>query len=594
MFPAADHRTPRVLHRPAAVRTGASAAVAGRLRRIAGPRPLAMLFCPLVLAWSQAQAPSPPPSEIQTQSTPFTFSSKVNLVSVPVVARDSKGQALGAFERQDFQIFDDGKPQIISRFSIQKLGEMTQTIQPTAPAAAAPISLPERYVAYLFDDAHMSFDHLAAARAAAWQRISTRHNPAERIAIYTTTGMTALDFSSDMDKIHQTINAIKPQSAIVQPSVDCPPLTIFTADLLWNKKDPQVYADAEADVNRCTHQNMSTDEADFVAENAAKMILALADRYIREALDTMDILIRKMSMMAGQRTVVLVSDGFFMLDDRRIDEEDLFQHALQSNVVINTIDARTLVGSSQAGSASERTLNADTLTDRHSWADQEALADRALLAETAANTGGTFMEGNDLDAGFARAAEAPEFIYILGFNPENLKSDGKYHNLKVQIRNAKGVAIEARHGYYAPRFSADSVERAKEEISEAFFSRDEIHDIPVLMQTQFFKSSDYKASVSVAAKVDLRQIQFRKDGDRNRNDLVVVSGLFDLDGNFVIGTQKTVQLRLLDATLQNRLNEGLTVKTNFDVTPGNYLVRLVVRDSEGRMMAAQNGAIEVP
>ena len=45
---------------------------------------------------------------------------------------------------------------------------------------------------------------------------------------------------------------------------------------------------------------MSADEADFVAENHAKMELALADRYIRESLDTLDILIRKMSMMAGQ------------------------------------------------------------------------------------------------------------------------------------------------------------------------------------------------------------------------------------------------------------------------------------------------------
>jgi hypothetical protein len=36
------------------------------------------------------------------------------------------------------------------------------------------------------------------------------------------------------------------------------------------------------------------------------------------------------------------------------------------------------------------------------------------------------------------------------------------------------------------------------------------------------------------------------------------------------------------------------VKTTFDVAPGSYLVRMVVRDTEGRMMAAQNGAVEIP
>ena len=551
-----------------------------------------VVLCSLAALGASAQAPAPP-AEIQSTTAPVTFSSKVNLVSVPVVARDSTGHATGKFERPDFQLFDNGKPQVISRFSIEKFGEAVTEIKPAAPAAA-PIVLPERYVAYLFDDAHMQFDHLSAARSAAWRRISTSSKPTERIAVYTTTGTVGLDFTSDRDKVHQALDAIKPQNAIVHSSADCPQMSIYEADLLWNKKDPKAYADAESDVNACTHQNLSADEADFVAENHAKMQLALADRYIRESLDTLDAVIRKMSMMAGQRAVVMVSDGYYMLDNLRLQQQDVFEHALHANVVVNALDARALVAVNTTGEASEHSVNLDTLTDKANWADQEALANRAVMAETAANTGGTFVEGNDMDAGFARAAEAPEFIYVLGFNPDNLKSDGKYHNLKVEIHNAKGVTIETRRGYYAPRYSDDSAERAKEEVEQAFFSREEIHDIPVILQTQFFKSTDYKATVSVSAKVDVRQIGFRKEGDRNRNDLVVVSGLFDQDGNFVSGTQKTVQLRLLDETLQNRLSAGLSVKTTFDVSPGNYVVRLVVRDSEGRMMSAQNGAIEIP
>jgi hypothetical protein len=284
-----------------------------------------------------------------------------------------------------------------------------------------------------------------------------------------------------------------------------------------------------------------------------------------------------------------------MLDDRRQDEAAIFERALRANVVINTLDARAIYVINPVAEASEHTINSATISDKARFANEAALADRAVMAETASATGGRFIEStNNLDEGFARAAEAPEYIYVLGFAPENLKLDGKYHSLKVSLHNSKGMAIEARRGYYAPHYSADSAERAKEEIQEAFFSRDEIHDIPVVMQTQFFKATDEKATVSVAAKVDIRQIPFRKEGDRNRNDLTVVSGLFDQDGNFVSGTQKVVEMRLLDATLESRLNAGLTVKTTFDVAPGNYLVRLVVRDAEGRMMAAQNGAIEIP
>jgi hypothetical protein len=65
----------------------------------------------------------------------------------------------------------------------------------------------------------------------------------------------------------------------------------------------------------------------------------------------------------------------------------------------------------------------------------------------------------------------------------------------------------------------------------------------------------------------------------------------------VAGIQKVVALRLKDQTLDSftdSLNSGITVKTTLDLTPGSYLVRLVVRDSEGQTMSARNGVVEIP
>jgi hypothetical protein len=53
-------------------------------------------------------------------------------------------------------------------------------------------------------------------------------------------------------------------------------------------------------------------------------------------------------------------------------------------------------------------------------------------------------------------------------------------------------------------------------------------------------------------------------------------------------------MRLKDETLVDRAAQGITVRDQFDVKPGTYLLRLVVRDSEGQQMSAQNGAIEIP
>jgi hypothetical protein len=217
-----------------------------------------------------------------------------------------------------------------------------------------------------------------------------------------------------------------------------------------------------------------------------------------------------------------------------------------------------------------------------------------VLAELASNTGGTFYQNsNDLDEGFRRVATAPEFYYLLGFSPENLKMDGSLHTLKVSLRNSKDLSLQARRAYYAPKHLTDPAQQAKQEIEEALFSRDELRDIPIELHTQFFKSGETDAKLAVLARVDLRNLHFRKAEGRNRNNLQVVSALFDRNGNYITGIEKIVEMRLLDATVENKLRP-ITVKTSFDVKPGNYVVRLVVRDSEEQLMAAQTSAVDIP
>src|SRR5437763_14568738 len=58
-------------------------------------------------------------SEMTTRDSPATFRTKVNLVLVPVVVRDRVGHAVGTLQKEDFQLFDKGKPRIISRFSVE-------------------------------------------------------------------------------------------------------------------------------------------------------------------------------------------------------------------------------------------------------------------------------------------------------------------------------------------------------------------------------------------------------------------------------------------------------------------------------------------
>jgi hypothetical protein len=226
---------------------------------------------------------------------------------------------------------------------------------------------------------------------------------------------------------------------------------------------------------------------------------------------------------------------------------------------------------------------------------QTASAQEDVLAELADATGGQFFHNdNDLGSGFRRVAAQPEYLYVLGFSPQNLKFDGSYHALKVSLKNSNGLTLQARRGYYAPKHAVDPEEQAKEDIREALFSRDEMHDIPVDLNMQFFKSSAVNAKLSVLARVDVKHLRYRKVADRNDNTVTVVSGIFDRNGNFVSGIEKIVEMRWKDQTLESLPASGINVRTTFDLPSGSYVVRLVVRDSEGQTMAARNGAVQIP
>jgi VWFA-related protein len=135
----------------------------------------------------------------------------VNLVSVPVVVRDSKGRAVGGLRQEDFRLFDKGQRQIIAKFSViqSSAGQSSSAAAPAGagdrraaenadtPTAPPKPPLPDRYVAYIFDDIHLNFDDLARVRLAAERHFAEALTPASRAAIYTTSGRVTLDFTDD-------------------------------------------------------------------------------------------------------------------------------------------------------------------------------------------------------------------------------------------------------------------------------------------------------------------------------------------------------------------------------------------------------------
>jgi hypothetical protein len=73
-----------------------------------------------------------PEPEVSTHDAPATFTSRISVVMVPVVVRDQQGHAIGTSKKEDFQLFDKGKPQVISRFTFEKPDGKITPVEVTA------------------------------------------------------------------------------------------------------------------------------------------------------------------------------------------------------------------------------------------------------------------------------------------------------------------------------------------------------------------------------------------------------------------------------------------------------------------------------
>jgi VWFA-related protein len=554
-----------------------------------------------------AQQPSDN-SELVTQDSAATFKVRVNLVLVRVVVRDNQGKVVTNLRREDFQLFDNRKPQAITYFSaetpdsealrpattVTANDESAVTAEETQAAAK---KLPQRFVGVMFDDVHMSMEDTTVVRDAA-TRLFGALAPSDRVAMFSASGQFHLQFTADHDQLAKSLYSLVPRPITGSGGFhDCPEVTYYQADLIQNKSDSQALAIAAEDAVQCAFNGDETKiaQATQMAQSAAMRVLNLGDGETEYAYRHIEEAIKQLSAMPGQRVMVFVSPGFIP-STLWSETSDLIDRASRSGIVINTIDARGLYTPDLLGDIANPPRNsalAAGISATYRLAAQSAQGE--VLQQLAYGTGGTFFHNrNDLDEGLREAVAAPPLSYVLGFSPQTIKYDGRFHSLKVSLTNKQKYAIQARNGYYAPKKIPDPVEAAKQEIREAIFSQDELHDVPVDLQTQFFKKDATSARLSVLTHFDVKNIHFRKEQGRNADVLTIATAIFDDNGNFVVGGEKTVQMKLLDTTYNRLSRSGLTLKSSYEVKPGTYMVRLVVRDGEGAQMAARNGAVVIP
>ena len=419
----------------------------------------------------------------QAQGGDFKIQVGVNSVLVPVVVRDAHGREVGDLTQKDFQLFDHDKQTVISGFSVQrraaaetsapKVENGTQAVAPPPPSITilntAP-PMPQRFIAFLFDDMHFEPAELLRIKIVATKILGQTIGASDMAAVVTTSG-TSSGLTRDRAVLEGAVAKISPHSLYHSDPRACPPIDVFQADLIVNHHNMQAMDAAKEAYTTCSHAGGSEssmsgnngqmggltvgeDEAARMVRAAASQVLEVNDRDVAVTLSTVKEFVRRMGKLPGQqRTVILVSPGFLTLTPNATREKsEVLDLAARQNVTISALDARGLyttnLDASQRGGGSQR----DLMTGESLYYHSETMNfSEDVMAEFANGTGGTFFHNsNDLAGGFQQLAQAPEYVYLLEVSLDHVKSDGAYHHLKVKV-DRDHLKVEARRGYVAPQ-----------------------------------------------------------------------------------------------------------------------------------------------
>ena len=302
-------------------------------------------------------------AELTTEEASVPLRVLVNLVPVRVIVRDANGNAVATLHKEDFQLYQDGKPQLISNFSVETPASAAHVAvatnaapatpaQPGAPAAPA-FQAASRFVALLFDDGLLNQQDLMQARSAADKFVDSSVKPTDRVAVFTVSGQNQLDFTDDRDKLHKALRELKVNTVSVAfaSASECPPMEPYEADLIQNRHDQNAMDVATSDAMVCSASpNPTPNGAPTAADiSRAQSLVNLEALRIEQqtenrteyTLRRVREIIERLSVLPGQRNLVLISPGF-LYTNLETEYSDLIDRAIRQSVFINTLDARGL------------------------------------------------------------------------------------------------------------------------------------------------------------------------------------------------------------------------------------------------------------
>jgi VWFA-related protein len=536
------------------------------------------------LSGQSSTSPQVPP---EPQQPGVTFRAEVNYVEVDARVVDEQGRFIANLTPKDFQLFEDGKPQQVSAFSLVNIPVERD---PRPLFANRPIerdvqtnlsSYSGRVYLIVLDDTHTQALLTPRTKMAARSFVERYMGANDVAAIVHTSGRSdaAQEFTSNQRLLLQAIDKFmgqKLRSAVVN----------------------RIEEEARTRGMRTAGEPIGDIDA---MERGLKA---------RNTLDSLRAYAQVLEGVRGRRkALVLFSEGidyditdpFNNRDATTIIDatQDAIAAATRANVAFYGVDVRGLSAGMETGieiGAFPEDLSLGL--DSRALANEVRLGQDSLRVLSEETGGFAVVNNNDTNGAFQRLVEENSSYYVLGYYPANDRRDGRFRKIEVRV-NRPGVKVSARRGYVAPRGRAQEAKLsgpndASPELREAISSPVPVAGLPLAVTASVFKGPDNKGSAVISTTIGGSDLSLVESNGVFKNDLEISWIATDTKGKVFPGDRNTLNLTLKPDTVTRLRSSGFRVITSMDLPPGRYQLRVAAREANTRRAGAVFYDIDVP
>ncbi|MDQ3170769.1 MAG: VWA domain-containing protein [Acidobacteriota bacterium] len=518
----------------------------------------------------------------QAQPTQPIFKSGVDVIRLDVQVVDAAGKPITDLRQDEIEVLEDGRPLPVVFF--QRVTEPAESyVDAALRAVTAEVSSNDAFprghlYILIFDQQHITAGNEVRARVAAEEFIRTRVRPSDRVALYAVPGPgPQIGFTADKTRALASLSSIQGSYQRTAPT-PFGTIGIYEAHRILQGDEVLIANTMErlqreggadfvgaVDVGGRGGGAGSEDAAiakRLLRENA-QSVVNQSDAESRQFLQRLTDVIEQFREIEGRKTVILFSEGFHQ-DNLSRELESVAAAAAESYAVFYTFDLNRRSGAAITEAYASDTTMASEIASRI-----------APLGTLAAETNGMMVidaASRTSDALNTIANQAQDY-YLVGFTPSERarSSRGKYQRLSVRT-SRPGARASARTGYVT---------------RETRTPADRRRAIDSALQTPFVQQSlrvDYTTYVMKGPSGNQRVVLTLNTALPVRSALddkadVVFVARDVRDGRVVASGSDTIALPVAPAA-GSPLGTG-TWQVQFDVPPGSFIMRAVVREPGG-------------